>query len=254
MQVTLGTLSATSPLVALGAGPGEVWTADDLTTPGGYAVTITTDGDFSVALNGDTSRQSFGHDLDGDAGVIYVNNQGPTFTPPEDYLDFTVGVDGTDVDLAAYFEDFEGDPLTYSLAPGSPAFPAWASLGLLSISIATPASATSVSPVIRARDLAGDVVDGAIPLRSLAVDIAVPDVAGHSVAAATEALEAIGLEVAASSSEFSDEASGTVLRQSPAAGVNVQAGTTVFLVLSLGPRQVVRLTTRPPVGLREFLL
>jgi hypothetical protein len=240
MQVTLGTLSATSPLIALGATPGDVWTADDLTTPGGYAVTLTTTGDFSVALNGDTSRQQFNHDLDGDAGVIYVNNQAPTFDPIVGYLDFTIGVDGTDVNLPLLFADFEGDTLTFALAPGSPSFPGWASLGLTEIIVGVPPSEEIALPVIRASDIAGDYVDGLVPLRSLPASVEVPNLYGEDVDAAAEDLLALFMSLAISAEEYSnDRAANTILSQSPPAFTSAAPGTTVFVVVSKGYRESV---------------
>jgi beta-lactam-binding protein with PASTA domain len=75
--------------------------------------------------------------------------------------------------------------------------------------------------------------------------VSVPDVVGLAQAAAESAIEADSLVVGNVSSTNSDTvALGSVISQSPASGTSVNTGTSVGLVVSLGP---VQLTTVPDV-------
>jgi len=60
----------------------------------------------------------------------------------------------------------------------------------------------------------------------------VPDVTGESQAAATATLAAAGLKVSSTKSEVAEPAPGTVVSQSPAAGAQVRAGSTVAIVVA----------------------
>jgi len=62
--------------------------------------------------------------------------------------------------------------------------------------------------------------------------VQVPDVTGQSLDAARAALERIGLETTVQRQESADADPGTVLRQDPAAGAEVDAGTTVTLTVA----------------------
>ena len=62
----------------------------------------------------------------------------------------------------------------------------------------------------------------------------VPDVAGQDVAAATAALEGVGLRAGPATEEFSDQPVGTVLRTEPPAGEPLRPDTPVTLVVSRG--------------------
>jgi hypothetical protein len=77
--------------------------------------------------------------------------------------------------------------------------------------------------------------------------ITVPGVVGDDVADARAELEDAGLEVTVAE-EFSDEDAGTVVRQDPAEGTEVEEGTVVALTVSRGPELV---TVPDVVGLPE---
>ena len=65
--------------------------------------------------------------------------------------------------------------------------------------------------------------------------VKVPFLTGKSQADAESALAAAGL-VGSASEEYSDTAAGTVISQSPDSGKEVEKGTTVSYVVSLGPK------------------
>jgi len=66
--------------------------------------------------------------------------------------------------------------------------------------------------------------------------VAVPDVTGQTGAAAVAAIVGVGLTVGTATPQCDDAvAAGSVISQSPAAGVSVQPGTAVDLVVSTGP-------------------
>jgi beta-lactam-binding protein with PASTA domain/uncharacterized protein YhjY with autotransporter beta-barrel domain len=68
--------------------------------------------------------------------------------------------------------------------------------------------------------------------------VAVPDVVGLSQAAATTAIEGIGLVVDVSTANDPDVAAGNVISQDPVGGTDVAPGSTVNLAVSLGPEPV----------------
>ncbi|MGK5532291.1 Stk1 family PASTA domain-containing Ser/Thr kinase [Streptomyces sp. URMC 129] len=80
-------------------------------------------------------------------------------------------------------------------------------------------------------------------------EVTVPDVSGLGEAAATRALQALGLEVEVESERVhSEEDAGTVAEQSPRAGESTGEGDTVHLTLSKGPEMIVVPDVR---GMRE---
>ncbi|WP_326599477.1 Stk1 family PASTA domain-containing Ser/Thr kinase [Streptomyces sp. NBC_01803] len=71
-------------------------------------------------------------------------------------------------------------------------------------------------------------------------EITVPDVTGFGEAAATRALEALGLEVEVESERvYAEEEAGTVAEQSLRAGESTGEGDTIRLTLSKGPEMIV---------------
>jgi serine/threonine-protein kinase len=82
--------------------------------------------------------------------------------------------------------------------------------------------------------------------------VEVPDLSGMSAADAAEALDQVGLEVGATTQDYSDTIpAGAVIGQDPPAGREVERGTEVDLVLSMGasptPTPTPTLTQVPPV-------
>ena len=69
--------------------------------------------------------------------------------------------------------------------------------------------------------------------------VTVPDLKNHTESEARKALEAVGLQVGTVSTDYSDTVEeGKVLDQSEIAGKTVYSGTTVNIVVSLGPKEV----------------
>ena len=78
----------------------------------------------------------------------------------------------------------------------------------------------------------GQVVDLVISKGERSRKVAVPSVVGGKEAAAKDAIENRGLHIGSVTKEASSQAAGTVVRQSPAAGSEVEEGTSVDLVLA----------------------
>lgn len=105
---------------------GDVIFCDLLTTPGGYALTVHTDGTFMIPVNFDTARQSFIADVydttltthQGSFNV-WVNNSAPVQTGIIPAISAEIGTTVTPISLNAYVVDVEGDVLTYSIAAGA---------------------------------------------------------------------------------------------------------------------------------------
>lgn len=144
---------------------GDLIICDLVSTPDGYAITMNPDGTFSVAVGGNTARQSFVCDvyslsLSGFYGefTTTVNNQVPTQTAGIVLSALTVGSAMTPLDLSAFVIDAEGDALTYSVAPGSDPLPAGLTL-VGSVISGTPTATTLRNVVIRVTDSVGDYLD-----------------------------------------------------------------------------------------------
>lgn len=69
--------------------------------------------------------------------------------------------------------------------------------------------------------------------------VTVPDLKNHTEEEARKALESVGLQVGTVSTDYSDEVEeGRVIDQSEIAGKTVYSGTTVNIVVSLGPKEI----------------
>ena len=79
----------------------------------------------------------------------------------------------------------------------------------------------------------GQVVDLVISKGERPRKVAVPSVVGGAESAAKEAIKNRGLHLGSVTKEESSQAAGTVVRQSPAAGSEVEEGATVDLVLAV---------------------
>ena len=127
---TLTSIASDSPLVALNAAiaddilVGDVATCDNTTTPGGFAVTVTSSGRF--LFTGNDSRQSI-HCTFTTGGIphasdltLWVNNQAPL--GPEPGVTFFIPYNSpmTPVDLSAYCSDPEGDAITVTALDALP--------------------------------------------------------------------------------------------------------------------------------------
>ena len=88
----------------------------------------------------------------------------------------------------------------------------------------------------------GQVVDLVISKGERPRKVAVPSLVGGAEASAKEAIKNRGLTVGSVTKEESSQAAGTVVRQSPAAGSEVEEGTSVDLVLAV---EKVKNTSKP---------
>ena len=69
--------------------------------------------------------------------------------------------------------------------------------------------------------------------------VTVPDLKNHTESEARKALEAVGLQVGTVSTDYSDTVEeGKVIDQSEIAGKTVYSGTTVNIVISMGPKEI----------------
>ncbi len=68
--------------------------------------------------------------------------------------------------------------------------------------------------------------------------VEIPDVVGKTQVAATQELLALGLEVVPEEETSKDKPAGTVLRQRPTAGEQVEAGTTVTIVVAISSNAI----------------
>lgn len=153
----------------------------------------------------------------------------PPFTATEGQL-YTYAVAATDPD--------PGDVLGYSLTTAPTGMTIDPATGLIGW---TPATAQiGVHTVaVQVKDPGGFTVTQTYTLTVVAANVAVPNVAGLTQAAAQSALVAANLQVGNVSTAFDNNVpSGQVISQQPLAGASVPTGSTVDLVVSQGPAPV----------------
>lgn len=164
-------LEGASPAVA----NGDIIICDLVSTPNGYAITMSPDGTFSIATGTDTSRQSFAADVYRLVGGTYdgvftnwVNNRTPSQVQGLNLPAFTTGIAITPIDLSAYFLDIEADGLTYQVVAG--ALPDGLSLAGSIIS-GTPRIDGAFSATVRVTDITGEYVDAVISGSNLTIGV-----------------------------------------------------------------------------------
>ncbi len=115
--------------------------------------------------------------------------------------------------------------------------------GLLPGTVAWEEASRPAGTIVRQAPQAGTVCAGGTPVRLwLAANFfRIPDVRGMSLAEAGARLKAIGLQIEETIEEFSGRETGTVLRQSPQAGVEVARGSGVQLWIASSQAWVPRL-------------
>lgn len=115
--------------------------------------------------------------------------------------------------------------------------------GLLPGTVAWEEASQPAGTIVRQAPKAGTVCAGGTPVRLwLAANFSrIPDMRGMSLAEAGARLKAIGLRIEETIEEFSGRATGTVLRQSPQAGVEVAHGSGVQLWIASSQAWVPRL-------------
>lgn len=243
--LTLGTVSGTSPLS--GASPavasGDIWVLDLLSTPNGYTLTPIDTGDYTMDRGGDTSRQSFAHDVYDvslaayyGAGTVYDGNVAPTLIAGNpaifNGLVFKKDEDQGTIALSASWQDQEGDALTYAVQSGT--LPTGWSLAADGDLTGTPTVYGSYTWTTRVTDITGDFTDLE---DTVVIGDEIPDVVDETEAAAITAIEAVAnfTVTQPSPTEYSSTvAEGAVISQFPEAGQYVADDTAVTLTVSLG--------------------
>lgn len=225
-----------SPAIA----DGDIWVVDTVTSPGGYAITLTDDGDFDVDVEGDTARQDFDHDVYDDSlrayygsATIYIGNHVPFIIgdPTEVAIyafDLNSAIDP--IDLTVHADDDDGDVLAVDNIDALP--------GSLAI---TDGVLEGTSGVVQDifhvnhswTDVAGDSAEAIITY--IVGDVVVPNVVGLTEAGGLTAIADAYLlgQVTSRVDDSSDP--GTILAQDPAADEEVPPNTQIALTVSDGP-------------------
>jgi len=157
--------SANAYSILTGASPavinGDVMQVDLLSTPGRYPVTVNSDGTFSVAVNGDTARQSFVADVYNSTLAVnqglfttWVNNSVPVQPNQADDLTAINGFQFGPIDLNNYIVDLDGDVITFTVTSTDTLPPGVTLNG--SVLSGTPRRLGGFTPSIVATDATGD--------------------------------------------------------------------------------------------------
>lgn len=242
---TLGTVSGTSPLA--GASPavasGDIWVLDTVSVEDSYTITPTATGDYTMDRGGDTSRQSFAHDVYDvslatyyGAGTVYDGNQPPNYTRGEPFFNglvFKKDEDQGTQDISAAWTDAEGDSISFDVSAG--ALPTGWNLASNGQITGPPTVYGSYTPTFRATDSPpGDTNTSA---DHIVIGDEAPDVVGETEADAITAIEAVASFTVSSPSATSWSPTiplGSVVSQSPVAGAYAAHDTEFNLTISTG--------------------
>lgn len=221
---------------------GDIQIVDLVVSPDGDTLIPFGDGTFEALMNTDASRQSFmanlfriGTRTADTATIQYFNNHKPqqTGSIPVQLLNVTVAM--TPLDLSLYNSDFEGDARTYSVSPASTNVLSDVGLALVgSVVSGTPPRVGNYSITFRVTDITGDYTDLAAVIFQVSMPgsfSTVPSLLGLSQSAAVAALSAASL-MAVITFQTSTSTPGTVLTQSPAAGLSVASGSSVAITIA----------------------
>ncbi len=215
---------------------GDIWVVDTVTTPGGYSIVLTDDGDIDINVSGDSTRQVFTHDVYDNSlaayygsGQVYIGNIPPAIigNPSEIAIyAFPTSVAITPVDLTLLGDDAEDDALTVTAIDALPT-----GLSIVSGSLqGTPTVGGIYHVTLQWTDIAGDAVTGDITI--IVGNISVPNVVGSDDIAAQNTLLDAYLAVTIVPDYSSGAATGTVISQSPVGGTSVAPFTTVTITVS----------------------
>lgn len=218
---------------------GDMAVASLLTAPDGFSCTLSSTGVPTIQSGGSTARQAitldvYDNSLKAWMGQVtdYVNDKAPeAITSTPQILSYAVN-DDVEIDLSAYFFDFEGDEMVYTVLSGTLPDGLTISGSFLSGTVTT---AYSGDVVFEATDTIG--LTGPSPTFSITVTegtLTWPDLTGLNLSDATAALLLLGLTVGTTTSAESTETEGTVIAQDPAAGAPAEVGDSVNLTLAQG--------------------
>lgn len=229
----------TTESIAYGQTPavvsGDVGVVDPLWVPGNYANVFGADAVASYDGDGDTSRQSIIADIYSYRSRAYYgaapfanNNASPSFSGSF-VLVLDEDVPMVSYNLAAYFPDAEGDVIEVTALDGPGGSPVNIATLIPGLSITngivsgTPTTRALTNLNIRGSDPYGASANGFVDVVVGLVDV--PNVVGLSVDDADSVLTSVYL----TSSVVPFDTGGAVLFQSPAAGADVAAFSTVIL-------------------------
>lgn len=246
---TLGSLSASSPFQGIGLAVSDMGDYVATITLQGYAVSMSASGDVQVNSNGDQSRQLFLYNFYDRSAQAMIYSSDSTYAindlPPQSTSDpnaaftytFGAGTTIASIDLTPLFTDPEGDGFTITQV-GS----ALAAIGLtlsgnaLSGTTFTPPAAVSTTVSFIATDTFGN---ASVTIKGLIVIgvATMVDLTGDTQVQADVALQGlfcIGAYTMTNDTITPPRALGLVISQDIVAGVLVQVGTTINIVLSTG--------------------
>ena len=224
---------------------GDYFITQALTSPGSYAITVSSDGTVAIAAGGDTSRQKFFYyiwrvatNIPDGSGLVYVNEKPPVWNNPPTLPPMTVGVAIAPVFFASpiYAVSPAGDAMVFTISGG--AFPAGLTLSSMGILTGTPTIQTTVpnQVILTATDTTG--MSTASPVGYITVvrnNGLMPNVLGSAVQSAITTLQANGVNIITISSVNSlITPAGFIAGQFPTAGVVLAGGQAAILYESLG--------------------
>jgi beta-lactam-binding protein with PASTA domain len=194
---------------------------------------------------------------DSNVPVVVDGLEADVVTPEDSYTDAFAVNDGTTPDIAVSTIPSMTD-LMAAIAPPAPdtvPVPDVAGLsaadgqaeieavGLVAATEEQPSADVEAGLVVETSPAAGtEVAPGSTVTMIVSTGpstIPVPDVVGQAAADAQAALEAVGLVVAATEESSMEVDEGLVISTNPASGIEVAPGTTVTMVVSTGPEDVV---------------
>lgn len=244
--------AGSSPAVQIG----DISIVPLVTSPNSFVITVNSDGTIDIASGSNNSRQEIidniyrvaSNTIDG-PGIIWDNEVPPFWGAGLNLLGLPVNVAISPVSLAGlpYAQSIEGDTLTFT-SSGLPPGLTLSSAGLLT---GTPTTTGSYAPTITAFDITGE--STASPSNQISVlGVAVPNVVGLTVSAATALLNSFGFTNVGTVSIFTSTVTvGIIAAQSPAAGTIALPSAAISIDVSIGayvpgppPLPVMRVTTR----------
>lgn len=242
--IVLGTLSGTAVPSLINASPaiasGDIWVTPLVTDPSAYNLTIYATGDYTIDSGGDTSRQSFAHNVYDlslasfyGEGTHYDGNLAPQISAPFfNGAIYKKDEDQGTIDISVAWSDPEGDSIAFDVSAG--ALPTGWNLASNGQITGTPTVYGTYTPTFRGTDSPPG--DSSTSLDTIVIGDEVPNVAGQAEAAAIAAIEAVANFTVASPSLEAYSSSvplGSVISYEPSGYAADNA--VITLTVSLGP-------------------